>query len=25
MNPMYFKKVAIQGKVRGLIRKFIWR
>jgi repressor LexA len=23
MNPMYFKKVAIQGKVRGLIRKFI--
>lgn len=23
MNPMYFKKVAIQGRVRGLIRKFI--
>ena len=23
MNPMYFKKVAIQGKVKGLIRKFI--
>ncbi|CAN5170166.1 transcriptional repressor LexA [soil metagenome] len=22
MNPMYFKKVAIQGKVKGLIRKF---
>ena len=22
MNPMYFKKVLIQGKVRGLIRKF---
>ncbi len=22
MNPMFFKRVAIQGKVRGLIRKF---
>ncbi len=22
MNPMFFKKVAIQGKVKGLIRKF---
>jgi repressor LexA len=22
MNPLFFKKVAIQGKVRGLIRKF---
>lgn len=22
MNPLYFKKVVIQGKVRGLIRKF---
>ncbi len=22
MNPLFFKKIAIQGKVRGLIRKF---